>query len=198
MRDLLFLTHRIPFPPNKGDKVRSFHMLRCLARHYRVQGTFIDDRDDWRYIDELRRYCADLYCVPLDPRRAKLLSLRGLLSGEPLTLPYYRDAGLRAWVERVIAEQGLNGRCCSPRRWRNTCSGRSMPGCVGSWISSMSIRPSGTQYAASKPWPLSWIYRREACACWPERTVAAELDASVFVTAEEAALFRQPRAGNRR
>jgi hypothetical protein len=34
MHDLLFLVHRIPFPPNKGDKVRSFHLLRHLAQHY--------------------------------------------------------------------------------------------------------------------------------------------------------------------
>ncbi|MDS4059854.1 MAG: sugar transferase, partial [Candidatus Contendobacter sp.] len=44
MRDLLFLVHRLPYPPNKGDKVRSFHLLRHLAGHYRVWlGTFVDD-----------------------------------------------------------------------------------------------------------------------------------------------------------
>ncbi|HQC73456.1 MAG TPA: TIGR03087 family PEP-CTERM/XrtA system glycosyltransferase [Candidatus Competibacteraceae bacterium] len=192
MRDLLFLTHRIPFPPNKGDKVRSFHMLRCLARHYRVWlGTFIDDRDDWRHVDEVRRYCADLYCVPLDPRRAKLLSLRGLLSGEPLTLPYYRDAGLRAWVERVIAEQRIERALLFSSAMAQYLLGPEHAGLrrVMDFVDVDSAK--WTQYAASKPWPLSWIYRREGMRLLAfERTVAAELDASVFVTAEEAALFR--------
>ena len=45
---LLFLCHRIPYPPNKGDKIRSWNLLRYLCEHYRVYlGTFIDDAEDW-------------------------------------------------------------------------------------------------------------------------------------------------------
>ena len=32
MEPVLFLVHRIPFPPNKGDKVRSFHLLKFLVK----------------------------------------------------------------------------------------------------------------------------------------------------------------------
>lgn len=43
MRDLLLLVHRIPFPPNKGNKVRSSHLLRHLAEHYQIWlGIFVD------------------------------------------------------------------------------------------------------------------------------------------------------------
>ena len=34
--NLLYLVHRLPFPPNKGDKVRSFHLLKHLALSHRV------------------------------------------------------------------------------------------------------------------------------------------------------------------
>ena len=30
MARLLYLVHRLPYPPNKGDKVRSYHLLRHL------------------------------------------------------------------------------------------------------------------------------------------------------------------------
>ena len=51
---LLYLTHRIPYPPNKGDKVRSFNILRQLARTHRVWlGTFVDHRDDLQHIPTL-------------------------------------------------------------------------------------------------------------------------------------------------
>jgi hypothetical protein len=44
MEPLLFLAHRIPDPPNKGDKIRSYHLLRFLATRYRVYlGTFVLD-----------------------------------------------------------------------------------------------------------------------------------------------------------
>jgi len=43
MDGLLFLAHRIPFPPNKGDKIRSFHLLRHLSKRYAVHlGAFVD------------------------------------------------------------------------------------------------------------------------------------------------------------
>jgi hypothetical protein len=36
MANVLFLTHRIPYPPNKGDKVRSYHLLKHLSARHRV------------------------------------------------------------------------------------------------------------------------------------------------------------------
>ena len=47
MANLLYLVHRLPYPPNKGDKVRSYHLLQHLRANHRVfLGTFVDDRDD--------------------------------------------------------------------------------------------------------------------------------------------------------
>lgn len=44
MQNLLYLVHRIPYPPNKGDKIRSYHVLKHLSQSYRIHlGTFIDD-----------------------------------------------------------------------------------------------------------------------------------------------------------
>ena len=61
MESLLFLAHRIPFPPNKGDKVRSFNLLRFLSRHYAVHlGSFVDDPDDRALMAEIREYLDEL------------------------------------------------------------------------------------------------------------------------------------------
>ena len=80
MEDLLFLSHRIPYPPNKGDKIRSFNILKFLARHYQVYlGTFVDDRHDWRYLKDLEAFCEHVYAAPLVPLRSKLRSLPALL-----------------------------------------------------------------------------------------------------------------------
>lgn len=109
MANILYLVHRLPYPPDKGDKVRSYHLLAHLARRHRVfLGAFIDDPADEVYLDTVRGLCADLHVARLDPRVARIKSLRGLLTGEALTLPYYRDAGLQAWVERTIGEQGID------------------------------------------------------------------------------------------
>ena len=34
---LLFLCHRIPFPPNKGDKIRSFNLLKKLRKFEKLK-----------------------------------------------------------------------------------------------------------------------------------------------------------------
>ena len=99
MGNVLYLVHRLPYPPNKGDKVRSFHLLRHLAAKHRVfLGTFIDDPEDEVHVEKLQEFCTGMHIARLLPKLAKLRSLSGLLSGEALTLPYYRDDGLQAWV----------------------------------------------------------------------------------------------------
>src|SRR5262252_7969482 len=103
MQPLLYLTHRIPYPPNKGDKITTFHLLQHLAARYRIYlGTFIDDPDDEQHEETVRSYCAGLHATRLQPRTARVLSLTGFLRGEALTLAYYRDAGLRTWIEQAI------------------------------------------------------------------------------------------------
>ena len=105
---LLFLTHRIPFPPNKGDKIRSFNLLKALARDYRVYlGTFVDDPEDWQYEKELREYCTEVFLLGLT-RKRKYGALKGFLTGEALTLPSYRFSLMQTWVDRKIAEQDIS------------------------------------------------------------------------------------------
>src|SRR5437763_1533042 len=98
VQNLLYLTHRLPYPPNKGDKLRSFHLLRHLAERHRVfLGTFVDDSRDEALVDTLRPLCAGVRAEILRPGLARLGSLRALAKGEPLTNAYYRNAALKRW-----------------------------------------------------------------------------------------------------
>jgi sugar transferase (PEP-CTERM/EpsH1 system associated) len=195
--DLLFLTHRIPYPPNKGDKIRSYHLLRHLAGQYRVHlGTFVDDPDDWRHAETLRGMCADLYCAKLDPARARLRSLGGLVRGEPLSLPYYRDAGLKRWVAAKLAGVRRVLAFSSPMAQYVMDAG---PGVrrVMDFVDVDSDK--WRQYSAGRRWPMRWLYRREARRLLDfERRVACEFDACVLVSGAEAELFRRlvPQAEN--
>ena len=68
MESLLFLAHRLPYPPNKGDKVRSYHMLRHLAQSNRVVlGSFIDEPVDWRHVEKLQQWCGEVHVEPIVP-----------------------------------------------------------------------------------------------------------------------------------
>lgn len=188
---LLYLVHRIPFPPNKGDKVRSFNILRQLARRHRVfLGTFVDHPDDEAHVGRLAEWCEASHVVRLDPRLSRVASLRGLLSGEALSVPYYRDAGLRQWVADVVAREGIRQAVAFSGPMAQYLD---VPGLSRRVIDFCDLDSAKwTQYAPDHRWPMSWLYRREGAKLLDfERRAAAASDASLFVTEAEAQLFRQ-------
>ena len=189
MANLLYLVHRLPYPPNKGDKVRSFHLLRHLAEKHRVfLGTFIDDPEDEVHIGKLHEFCADVYVSKLSPRLAKLRSLRGLLSDEALTLPYYRDGALQAWVSRTVASQSIDAAVVFSSAMAQYLT--EFPGSKTLVDFCDVDSAKWTQYAPAHRWPLSWIYHREGERLLAyERHVAGEVAHSFFVTENEVALF---------
>ncbi len=190
---MLFLSHRIPYPPNKGDKIRSWHILRHLSEHYRVLlGCFIDDPADWQFASVLRERCAECCFVPLKPAFAKWRSLRGFVTGAPLTLPYYRDGRLFAWVKEVAARRKpkhLFIYCSAMAQYSEAAEGATMRSIID-FVDVDSDK--WRQYALRSRWPLDWVYRREHQALLrAEREAALRFDTSLLASDAEAALFRQ-------
>lgn len=188
---LLYLTHRIPYPPNKGDKVRSFHILQSLSRSYRVfLGTFVDHPDDRAYIGKLNDWCEGVHVEEINPRLARLGSLAGLLRGEALSLPYYRSRALHRWVGQVVAEHGIEQAFVFSGPMAQYLDGIPLRRRIIDFCDLDSAK--WAQYAADRNWPMSWLYRREGRALFSfERRAAGRADASTFVTEAEADLFRQ-------
>lgn len=190
MGKLLYLVHRMPYPPNKGDKVRSYHLLKHLAaRHQVFLGTFMDDPEDAAHIATLRSLCAEVHVEPLTPSRAKLASLAGLLTGEALTLRYYRSAGLRRWVDRVAGQHQLQASVVFSSSMAQYAE--DLPG-VPMLVDFVDVDSAKwSQYARERAWPMSWLYGREGRRLLAyERDVALKAQRSFFVTESETALFR--------
>ena len=189
MSNLLYLVHRLPYPPNKGDKVRSYHLLKHLAARHRVfLGTFIDDPLDEAYVEKLPEFCADMHIARISPRTAKIRSLSGLLSNEALTLPYYRNAGLQAWVTRTLREQKIDAAVIFSSAMAQYVQGVPNLRTLVDFVDMDSAK--WTQYAPNHRWPMSWLYRREGERLLAfERSVAQQATHSFFVTENETELF---------
>lgn len=190
MAKILYLVHRMPYPPNKGDKVRSYHLLRHLAEQHEVYlGTFIDDPDDEQHVDTLRQWCADVHAVRLHPLRARIASLAGLLGPEALTLRYYRDASLHRWVDETLASESIGTAVVFSSSMAQYAEGRQGLQMLVDFVDVDSAK--WTEYASQHRWPLSWLYRREGQALLAyERRIARGAARSFFVTEQEVALFR--------
>ncbi|MGZ8981321.1 MAG: TIGR03087 family PEP-CTERM/XrtA system glycosyltransferase [Burkholderiaceae bacterium] len=186
---LLFLSHRIPFPPNKGDKIRSYHLLRHLAQRYAVHlGTFVDDPADRVHVPALESLCASVYAVDIAPAFAKVRSLTGLLSGEALTVPYYRAPALQRWVDATVRSQRIEQCVVFSSAMAQFVDDQPGLRCVVDFCDVDSAK--WKQYSASQAWPSSAIYRREAVRLLAfERVVARRSAASIFATPAEAAMF---------
>lgn len=194
MSELLFLSHRIPFPPDKGDKIRSWNLLKGLAREHTVHlGTFVDDARDWQYLADVQALCCETCIRPLDPRRARLRSARAFLEGTALSLEYYRDGVLRHWVQDIIARRPIDRVYVysssvaqyallggAPRpivRVHDPCD-----------VDSDKWR----QYASSRGGIMRWIYAREArTLAAAEREYTARFDATLVVSPTEAEVLAQ-------
>lgn len=186
---LLYLVHRIPYPPNKGDKLRSFHILRHLAEHYRVfLATFVDHPDDLRHVQALDQWCAGVHAVRLNPTLGRMRSLRGLLTGEALSVPYYRNSGMADWVGEMVRSEHIRKAVVFSGPMAQYLEGLPLARTVIDFCDVDSAK--WTQYAASRRGPMAWLYRREGRLLGRyERQWARRADVSSFVTRAEADLF---------
>jgi sugar transferase (PEP-CTERM/EpsH1 system associated) len=191
MKDILFLPHRIPYPPNKGDKIRSFHILERLARNYRVHiATFVDHPGDWRYCDEVRKYVDEAFFCPLSPGLAKLRSLWGLVEGTALSLPYYRDRRMTAWVDDVVKRRKIDGVFVFSSVMAQYGRAKTGKSRVVDFVDVDSEK--WRSYASRRHWPMSWVYAREGEQLLRfERDVARDSRHALFVSINEATLFNR-------
>lgn len=191
MKEILFLCHRIPYPPNKGDKIRAFHLLSALADNYTVSlGTFVDDPEDWKHRTVLDTLCAETCYRPLSSARARVRSLAGLFNGQPLSFPYYRDRPLQQWVDRVMQQRPIGAIVVFSSAMASYAERYVQVRRVLDFVDVDSEK--WRQYAPKAGIPMCWVYAREGRKLLTaERRLAATFDASVFVSEAETQLFQE-------
>lgn len=191
--ELLFLVHRIPFPPNKGDKIRSFNMLKALSTHYNVHlATFVDDPDDEKYVEQLSNWCSSFIAKKQSKLISKLKALSGFVTNRAISLPYYSDRAVSCWIEKKIHEQHIT-RCLV------------FSGAMAQFIEPFDALLKASvidfvdvdsdkwfQYSQNKKGIKSWFYKREArLLAKYEQSIAAQASASCFVSDDEAKVFNK-------
>lgn len=105
--DILFLAHRIPFPPDRGDKIRSHHLLHALGKLAPVHvGCFSESEADRASETDLADAAASYSLI----ERTKPLPLAGLeaiATGKPVSLTAFHHDDLHSWVAKTIETQNI-------------------------------------------------------------------------------------------
>jgi sugar transferase (PEP-CTERM/EpsH1 system associated) len=181
---VLYVAHRIPYPPDKGDKIRSWRTVEHLARRFDVDlAAFVDDPDDFQHKEHLAGVCASVALVPLDRRAATIRSAQGFLTGEPLTFPFYRDARMT----RAVAE----ARAKKPAAEIAFSSSMApyLKGAAAPTIIDLCDADSAkwAEYAKRKGWPMNAVYAREGRRLERAETAIINRAGAAFAITEEEA-----------
>ncbi|HLY45615.1 MAG TPA: TIGR03087 family PEP-CTERM/XrtA system glycosyltransferase [Stellaceae bacterium] len=189
MKELLFLSHRVPYPPDKGDKIRAWHLLSHLAKSYRIHlGCLVDDPRDRAHLAELRRVCARVGAFEVRGSLQKLRALAGLRRGKPLTADVFYHPGLARWVDDSLAGGRIDALFAFSSGMARYAEGRQVKLRILDMVDVDSEK--WREYADRFGWPLDALYRREAETLLAlERRAAAEFDRTLFVSPAEARRF---------
>jgi glycosyltransferase involved in cell wall biosynthesis len=104
--NVLLLTQVLPYPPDSGPKVKTWNVLKYLARQHEVTLVSFVRGDQSAAIAHLRQYCRAVHTVPMARSLLPdgLAMLRSLLTGQPWMVLRDDRAEMRALVDRLCTE----------------------------------------------------------------------------------------------
>jgi sugar transferase (PEP-CTERM/EpsH1 system associated) len=194
--EILFLAHRMPFPPNRGDKIHSHHVLAALAALAPVHvACFADDAGDWAEEGALASLAAS-HCLRARGKSLPVAGVQALLTGQPISLTAFHDAALAAYVRERIA----TGRIGTIFVFSGQM-GQYVPDDFNGRVILDLVDVDSAKFAAyaaaGRP-PMRWVHAREArLLAAAEARYAARADATLLISKAEAALFTSRLGGQR-
>lgn len=190
--DLLYVVHRVPYPPDKGDRIRSYHLLRRLSRQARVHlACLADEPVPADTLEALKPHCERISITPIGTTRW-LGALASLVGGRTVTEGAFRSRGLR-WVIRQWANgtrfDGVLASTSGLAGYLRTPELKGVPAVVDlvdvdsqKWL----------DYAAASRGPAAWLYRAEGRRLRRlESYLASWTRALTLVSDAEVSLFRR-------
>jgi sugar transferase (PEP-CTERM/EpsH1 system associated) len=188
---ILFLAHRAPFPPDKGDKIRAFHMLKHLAQRHEIWlGAGVDDPADLGREADARPLCRDVCFAPLGRLRRGANMGLAALSGAPLSVARFRHPRLARWIDSVLYEVRPDVVFVYSAALAQYVAGRTPPGTrlVVDFVDADAEK--WRAYADLSEPPLRWIYAAEHRRLVRfERAAIAAAEAGILISETERKLF---------
>jgi sugar transferase (PEP-CTERM/EpsH1 system associated) len=188
---VLYLTHRVPYPPDKGDRIRNWHVLRGLAGRFRVSlGCLADEPVPDAARAKLGEVCERVAIVPVSRSHRLLGAGRSFLGGRSLSEGAFSSCELALVIDAWQGESPFSAIVASATSlvpYLRRPAFRSVPAFVD--VVDVDSR-KWLDFADTVSFPKSWLYRREAARVRRlEQDLPRWAKASVLVSPAEARLF---------
>ena len=190
MKQLLFLAHRIPYPPNKGDKIRSFHELKALSTDYNIDLiTFIDSKSDIVYQNKLFEYCSNIYIYYLNKITGLFYALIFFVIGKSLSEGYYFNFMLYFRLKSLLKEKNYEAIFCYSAQIAQYVLKLRNIKLIMDFVDVDSDK--WRQYSTQKKFPLNVIYKIEFKRLLKfEKNISENFLLSFFSTDLESKIFK--------
>lgn len=110
---ILFLVHRIPYPPNKGDKIRSYNLLQHLTKQHEVYlGSLIDETADIQYTKLLQNLVKGFVFETINPKLKKLCCLRSIFQKKSISACYFYSNNLQKKIDELFERINFDALIC--------------------------------------------------------------------------------------
>jgi sugar transferase (PEP-CTERM/EpsH1 system associated) len=188
-REVLFLAHRAPWPPDRGDRIRSWHVLRALAAQAQVHcGCLVEGAIEPGQAEAIAAITAS-QCLAPRPASLGWAGIAALITGRPVSVAAFASARLTRWVRQILAERPIGTIFVFSGQMAQFVPDDFRGRVVMDFVDVDSAKFAA--YAAqSRVWPLRTILAREARVLSAfEQRVAHRADLSLLVTREERDLF---------
>ncbi len=190
--NILFLAHRVPYPPDKGDRIRSFHLLKHLARRARVYlACLSDEAAAGETVAVLRGYCERVAVVRQGPSRWPRAAA-GFALGRTVSEGAFASPELR----RTVADWARQARPHVALASSSAMAPYLRDGALRDVPAGIDVVDVDSQkwfdYAAASRGPSAWLYRAEGRRLRRlERGLLDWARAVTLVSEAEADLFRR-------
>jgi sugar transferase (PEP-CTERM/EpsH1 system associated) len=190
MGDILFLAHRSPFPPDRGDKIRAFNILKHLAARHRVHlVAFADDPRDLKAKKGLVPFTASRSILWRGKSRRRAL-VEALVQRRPASLTAFDNHAMHDVVADLLERRSIDTIYVYSGQMAQYVPAKTRARVIMDFCDMDSLKFA--DYAKASRGPMRWLMQREANLLFQfERRVARRVDASLFVSEAEAELFRK-------
>lgn len=196
MATIAIVCHRTPYPPNKGDKIHAWHVVKHLTGAHDVHLLYIEDMaEDAKYQPLLASVCASAMAIRTTPFLQKGMALRGLFTGDALTVAAYPQRRLKTAVQELVENYKPDLVIAISGAMGGAAKGSGLP-FIMDFVDIDSLK--WKDYAKDAAWTMSWLYRREYKKLAAlEQILAGDAAAVSFVTDDEVALFKTAYTGSK-
>ena len=163
--DIVFICHKLPYPPHKGFQVKPFHMMKGLARHghrvHLVCPATASTADIEVARVEMQKICATVTIVPLSPWESRINAGLALINpfGASLSVKYFATHALSKAVASVVAAHPIAGFMLYSSTTAQYVPAQFRKRCLIDMGDVDSAKWS--ELSTKTGFPMSWVYRVE-------------------------------------